>query len=205
MESREDLPRVSVGSVHDWQKVRTNFKDAAVSQLQERIVAAKGLSQERDVIIAHLDQFIERTFGLAQPNLRINGTNFESLDESGREMDPFDETLDRRIWSLADTRLQWHKRIAATRRTVPTEIESTLSTLLERHRELDAALLPVGSEEIPEEEPTTEEETLRRQRVEQALQNTSALANELDQTVSRQQERGDRIKVIAMEVKTLKP
>ncbi|KDR81421.1 hypothetical protein GALMADRAFT_89324 [Galerina marginata CBS 339.88] len=205
MESREDLPRVSVGSVHDWQKVRANFKDAATSQLQERIAASKTFSQETDAIMAHLDQFIERTFSLAQPNLRINGTNFESLDENGRETDPFDETLDRRIWSLADTRLQWHKRIAETRRTVPTEIESTLSVLLERHRELDATLLPVGSEEITEEDSTAEEDILRQQRIEQALQNTSALANELDQTVSRQQERGDRVKVIVMEVKSLKP
>lgn len=73
-------------------------------------------------------------------------------------MEPFDEALDRRIWSLADTRLQWHKRIAETRRTIPTEIETTVSTLLERHRELDAILLPVGSEELSEEDVITEED-----------------------------------------------
>lgn len=74
-------------------------------------------------------------------------------------MDPFDETLDRRIWSLADTRLQWHKRIAETRRSVPAEIESTIFTLLERHRELDSTLLPVGSEVLPEDELTTEQDS----------------------------------------------
>ena len=66
-------------------------------------------------------------------------------------MEPFDETLDRRIWSLADTRLQWHKRIAETRRMVPAETESTMKILLEHHRELDAANLLVPSEEQFEE------------------------------------------------------
>ena len=69
-------------------------------------------------------------------------------------MEPFDETLDRRIWSLADTRLQWHKRIAETRRTVPVETESTMKTLLEHHRELDAANLLVPAEEQSEETDT---------------------------------------------------
>ncbi|KAF8906016.1 hypothetical protein CPB84DRAFT_1770831 [Gymnopilus junonius] len=205
MESREDIPRVSVGSVNDWQKVRTNYKDAALSLVKERTIASRALSEEQDTIMAHLDQFIERTFNLAQPNLRVNGTNFESLDESGREMDPFDETLDRRIWSLADTRLQWHKRIAETRRSVPAEIESTVVTLLERHRELDSILLPVGSEVLRDDELDTEEDSLRQRRVEQALQNTSLLANELEQTISRQQERGDLAKVVVAEVKSLKP
>ena len=28
-------------------------------------------------------QFIERTFSIARPNLRVNGQNLESLDENG--------------------------------------------------------------------------------------------------------------------------
>ncbi|KAF8964064.1 hypothetical protein BDZ97DRAFT_1758172 [Flammula alnicola] len=190
MENREDIPRVSVGSVQDWQKVRSNYREAALSELQEQ-VASRGITHEKDAIIAHLEQFIEKTFNLAQPNLRVNGHNFESLDKNGREMEAFDETLDRRIWSLADTRLQWHKRIAETRRTVPTEIESTVATLLEQHRKLDTIILSALSEDVPEEDLV--------------LQNTSAIAHELDQTVSRQQERGDRVRVIATEVKSLKP
>jgi hypothetical protein len=54
-------------------------------------------------------------------------------------MEPFDEALDRRIWSLADTRLQWHKRIAEARRTIPSEIETNISKLHEQHKELDTA------------------------------------------------------------------
>lgn len=69
-------------------------------------------------------------------------------------MELFDETLDRRIWSLADTRLQWHKRIADTRRTVPREIEKTLSSLLEQHKELDSTLLPELSNDVDDQDST---------------------------------------------------
>jgi hypothetical protein len=47
-------------------------------------------------------------------------------------MEPFDEALDRRIWSLADTRLQWHKRTTRMRRETPEEIQTRLSSHLDR-------------------------------------------------------------------------
>ncbi|KAJ3493250.1 hypothetical protein NLJ89_g11064 [Agrocybe chaxingu] len=201
MDAREDLPRISVDSVHGWQKVRSNYTDATFAALQAQI-ASRGHSRERDAIRAHLEQFIDRTFTLAQPNLRVNGHNFESFDENGRETEPFDEILDRRIWSLADTRLQWHKRIAETRRTIPSEIESAISTLMQEHRDLDTIILPPTTEEQLEQSPEDDD---THQRVQAALQKTSALANELEQTVTQQHERGERVKLIASEVNSLKP
>jgi hypothetical protein len=65
-------------------------------------------------------------------------------------MEPFDEALDRRIWSLADTRLQWHKRIAEARRTIPTEIEANISKLCDQHKELDTANLLYPDEDMEE-------------------------------------------------------
>ena len=56
MESREDLPRVSVGSVNDWLKVRDNYKQAALSLLSERTNASRFPAQEQNAIMAHLDQ-----------------------------------------------------------------------------------------------------------------------------------------------------
>lgn len=110
-------------------------------------------------------------------------------------MEIFDETLDRRIWSLADTRLQWHKRIAETRRTIPKEIEAALSTLLGRHAELDDMSLPHSFESNEQPIPDTEGENpesenitsvnyysdVFHQRIEETLQNTFALAHELSQ------------------------
>ena len=57
-------------------------------------------------------------------------------------MEAFDETLDRRIWSLADNRIKWHTLIAERRRKVPTETERTITTLLGHHHKLDDEALP---------------------------------------------------------------
>lgn len=57
-------------------------------------------------------------------------------------MEAFDETLDRRIWSLADNRIKWHTLIAERRRKVPTETERTVATLLGHHHKLDDEALP---------------------------------------------------------------
>jgi hypothetical protein len=46
----------------------------------------------------------------------------------------FDEALDRRIWSLADTRMQWLKRIAETRRKRPEEVATELAKMIEEHQ-----------------------------------------------------------------------
>ena len=67
-------------------------------------------------------------------------------------MEPFDESLDRLIWSLADNRLKWQKRIAETRRTVPQEIELAVGTLLEQHHAADTTTLPPLPDDDEEEE-----------------------------------------------------
>jgi len=67
-------------------------------------------------------------------------------------MEPFDESLDRMIWSLADNRLKWQKRIAETRRTVPQEIELAVGTLLEQHHAADTTTLPPLPDDDEEEE-----------------------------------------------------
>lgn len=98
--SREDLPRVSVGTVQDWQRLEGNYKRATLSHLEEQILA-KGLTGERDALLAHINQvgtsvvrcrlfsrvifqFVDRTLKAARPNLRINGQNYESLDHDGQ-------------------------------------------------------------------------------------------------------------------------
>jgi len=201
METREDLHRITVGTVQDWQKLCSNYRRTTLASLQSQILA-NDLSHETDALLAHVDQFIERTFLIARPNLRVNGQNFELLDENGREMEAFDETLDRRIWSLADNRIKWHTLIAERRRKVPTETERTVATLLGHHHKLDDdALLALSAD--AEEEPTQDD--IEMKRIEQILLETSAAAIELDQIISREHERGNRVKLVTTEVKSLKP
>jgi len=202
MENREELHRIAVGNVQDWQRLCSNYKHATHASLQSHILA-HGLNHETDALLAHIDQFIEKTFSIARPNLRVNGQNFESLDENGREMEAFDETLDRRIWSLADNRIKWHTLIAERRRKVPTETEETFTTLLGHHHKLDDEASPALSN--AEEETAYEQDDVQSKRIEQTLLETSAAATELDQIITREHERMNRVKIVTAEVKSLKP
>jgi hypothetical protein len=52
-------------------------------------------------------------------------------------MEPFDEALDRHIWSLSDQRLKWDREIGVRRRTRPTEIEALVQGVYTQHRSVD--------------------------------------------------------------------
>lgn len=52
-------------------------------------------------------------------------------------MDQFDESLDRRVWSLSDQRLKWDLEIALKRRGVPLEVEALMRDLIAQQREHD--------------------------------------------------------------------
>ena len=60
-----------------------------------------------------------------------------TCDLTPKFTEPFDEALDRRIWSLADTRMQWLKRIAETRRKLPEEVARELAGKTEEHQEFE--------------------------------------------------------------------
>ncbi len=83
----------------------------------------------------------------------------------------FDEALDRRIWSLADTRMQWLKRIAETRRKRPEEVATELAETIEEHQVFENHTLPDVQMRVPQLTLTPEAYT----------QELTALVDELDQ------------------------
>jgi hypothetical protein len=127
-----------------------------------------------------LSQFIDTTFEKAKPNVRINGKKFEDLKDeddgasstgsargcrslindsnSDREIEPFDEALDRETWSLYNQRLQWDLELATKRRNRPQQVVDVLENLfkvqeavleeldkpIEEEEELPDATLPNG-------------------------------------------------------------
>lgn len=60
-------------------------------------------------------------------------------------IEPFDEALDRHIWSLSDQRLKWDREIARTRTEKPREVEIMLQDLFDRQHEVE-------TEEIADEQ-----------------------------------------------------
>lgn len=100
---------------------------------------------------------------MCKPNLRVNGRNFEEFnaEEQGSSLpalvyclpmhstdrstnyvciggiEPFDEGLDRHIWSLSDQRLQWDGEIARKRREKPRDVLRLMKELLETQQAVD--------------------------------------------------------------------
>lgn len=150
MDAREDLPKVSIETEQDWKRIQRNLSDAFFERLDQALELRGHSATDRDELLPHANQvrrcqqprafissraapqFLETLFDIARPNLRINGRSTEELSEVEEDdnIEPFDEALDRHIWSLSDQRLKWDKDIAGRRRTRPKEIEALMSDIL---------------------------------------------------------------------------
>ncbi|KAH9174257.1 hypothetical protein EDB89DRAFT_1884464 [Lactarius sanguifluus] len=127
-ESREEIPRISIDSLRDWHRMKSNFSNAVFELFDQRI-RQNGLESERASFLPHLQQFINTTFEKAEPNVRINGKNFEEVKDGDDEVEPFDEALDRETWSLYNERLQCDLELATKRRKRPQEVANLLENL----------------------------------------------------------------------------
>ncbi|OCH95202.1 hypothetical protein OBBRIDRAFT_878275 [Obba rivulosa] len=207
MDQREDIPRVSVDSLQDWQRIRENYTTAALEALDTEL-AASGPSQDKDLLLQHLHRFIDRTFEMTRPNVRVNGRNFEELQQNEEGLcleEPFDEGFDRHIWALSEQSLKWDKEIAEKRRTKPQEVERLMRELLADRQGLDDMLaqdmanLEDDLDTVEDDLPDTVYEN-----TENVAQKTYALVEELKQCVPLQAERAERVKAVASEIKALK-
>jgi len=203
-ESREEIPRISVDSLREWHRIKANFTKAVLEQFDQS-VRQNGLESERASLLPHVQQFIDTTFEKAKPNVRINGKNFGDLkdEDDDREVEPFDEALDRETWSLYNQRLQWDLELATKRRKRPQEVTDLLENLFKVQ---DAAL---GEPDQPVEEDEDRPDTSLPE--EAALAETSdtfskvaALSEGLHQTVSTQHERLTRLEDVEEEVSAIK-
>ncbi|EIN07591.1 hypothetical protein PUNSTDRAFT_69918 [Punctularia strigosozonata HHB-11173 SS5] len=134
--ARED-PRVLVDSLYAWRNVKESYLAAATSRLGEQL-ASSGLTEQRDVLLQHVNEFVGHVFMLTEPNVRVNGKNLEDVVEDEEDTEPFDEALDRHIWSLADQRMKWQSEIANKRRLIPSQVSQLMSDLSERQRSVYA-------------------------------------------------------------------
>ncbi|KAH7921479.1 hypothetical protein BV22DRAFT_728056 [Leucogyrophana mollusca] len=216
---REDLPRISFESLQDWKRVQNNLETALRARV-DRELAARGLSSDEDKFLPHISQFLDAVSEIARPNLRINGRNFEDLPEDEDEFEPFDEALDRHIWSLSNQRLRWDREIATRRRGRPQEIATLLQQNFLQHRALEPDLsmdrpddpdshmdgklvfakplrgnFLLGSLAAPEDQPLEIEDTFSK---------SASMAAQLLQLIATQQERARGLKSVAGHIKSLK-
>jgi hypothetical protein len=55
MDNREDHPRVSVGTVQDWQKLKSHYREAFIQAITQ-IASTQGLAREQHAALAHMEQ-----------------------------------------------------------------------------------------------------------------------------------------------------
>ncbi|KAF7777439.1 hypothetical protein Agabi119p4_3511 [Agaricus bisporus var. burnettii] len=199
---REELLRISVGSLADWEHIKNDLRADALALFRDTLDSEDVQPSERTAVLADFNNFLDDTFSMAEPNLRVNGHNFEKMNNTGQDMEAFDEALDRRIWSLADTRLQWHKRTTRMRREAPEEIQARLSSHLDR-------LVKAYHQPIPDM-PDQEDEVPDRQspvvstEVAEEFHKTSAVVRELGQGMPSQQQRVSLAEKATGELKSMK-
>ncbi|KAK7060288.1 hypothetical protein VNI00_001053 [Paramarasmius palmivorus] len=199
--SREDIQRISIDSMSDYERVVNNYKTSLLKELHTQMTA-QGLQSEKDALVQHAEQFISQMLALAQPNLRINGRNFEDLSGDQLDVEPFDEALDRRVWSIADRRQGCHKVIAEIRRSTPARIARTIEELHEYERKMEASLPDI--EENTDPGDITMDDAFNEDQTE-GFYKATAMAEELVQTIPSQTERSERFEEVATEIKGIKP
>ncbi|KAF9233932.1 hypothetical protein BU15DRAFT_79630 [Melanogaster broomeanus] len=198
MDAREDLPKVSIETEQDWRRIQENLSTALLARLDLEL-ESHGQSRDKDALLPHIHHFLESLFEIARPNLRINGRTTVVPGDDEDDVEPFDEALDRHIWSLSDQRLKWNKEIAGRRRTRPEEIERALLESFAQHNTSDM---------VVKEDPTMYNELMTKQfdhEFEQALWDAVSLAPHLMQSIASQHDRTTEIKSVSAEIKALKP
>jgi len=196
---RDELPRVSVDSIHEWQKIQSSFNDEMLEVLQEKL-GEHNAEQHREILEQYMQQFLKRTFDIAKPNLRVNGRNFDEFDEDEQDTDQYDEALDRRVWSLSDQRLKWDLEIGLKRRNTPSDVETLVRDLIETQRAADASASSSRPLDVDEEMDEENEEDEGMQIGQSIIEMTAALQED----VKEQLERGERLKDVDAEIRRLK-
>ncbi|KAG1826710.1 uncharacterized protein BJ212DRAFT_1307722 [Suillus subaureus] len=200
MDAREDLPKISVETEQDWRRLQRNISTAFLDRLDLEL-ESQGVSQDRESFLPHINQFLDTLFAITRPNLRINGrTTEEPYDDNDEEMEPFDEALDRHIWSLSDQRLKWDREIGGRRRIRPTEIEALVQGVCVQHHSVgmdvdanqESYLSDLDGSQL---DPAMEE----------TFVNAVTMSAQLSQSISMQYERANRFTAVSSEVKALKP
>jgi hypothetical protein len=189
-----------VETEQDWRRLQRNISTAFLDRLDLEL-ESQGVSQDRESFLPHINQFLDTLFAITRPNLRINGrTTEEPYDDDDEGMEPFDEALDRHIWSLSDQRLKWDREIGVRRRTRPTEIEALVQGVYTQHRSVDMDIdanqeSNVSDLDSSQHDPVTEE----------TFVNAITMSAQLSQSISMQYERANRFAAVSNEVKALKP
>ncbi|KAI4518353.1 DUF572-domain-containing protein [Schizophyllum commune Loenen D] len=168
--------------------IKENLREAMSKCFEASVAGSRATKKEQEAARKALDSYVEGMITAMKANVRVNGQEMDTVNEEDLDTEPFDEALDRKIWSLNATNLDWHKQLAHQSKTQPQEIEERMRELVEERMAVDAA--PAGREEDGEVEveDVADAEAIFEQ-IEEVFTETSALNREVVQSLVTQQER----------------
>ncbi|KAG8904075.1 hypothetical protein FRB99_002311 [Tulasnella sp. 403] len=205
--SRErDQSRINVESIEEWNKIKQSFTEAMSTTLDKKL-GAKSTKIERDAVLAHLMHWRDRTFDLAKENVRVNGIDLEKYqdEEEEEELEPYDEVLDRRLWTHFAEGLSWQSTLAKRRREEPLNAERLVEDLIMREINFELENSPplVGLTPDPQETEAVLPE--RFTEVASIHQETVQMIEDWRESVTDLQEKVERVEAVAVVDSRLTP
>ncbi|KAJ7794499.1 hypothetical protein B0H14DRAFT_2923002 [Mycena olivaceomarginata] len=195
-------PRISLPNMRVWLRIKADFAREVTHKVDEYAKQHNLSPPRRDELLHQSQQYVDQWSTIAQANIRINGRgDFDSLQPHEQDAEPFDEALDRKIWALASSRLEWHRKIAIERRDKPISLEHTLQKLAKEHESLDAN----ANADIESDEPSLLDDEDLRVDVDALVLHTWSFSTHLPQSLSTQRERSERSRAVEAEYKALNP
>ncbi|CAK5284295.1 unnamed protein product, partial [Mycena citricolor] len=199
----DELPRISIPSMRVWLGIKAKYTRDLEAIVENLMQGRNFTPQQKEALLARAHENVESVFKIAQANIRINGRDFVTLQPHEQDAEPFDEALDRKIWTLAGSRLEWHQKIAKQRRETPLTLANALQEQIKEREQLDQefdAEDPLQDMDVdePSEGPKLEVD-------ETVLGRILAVTGELDQIIPLQRERSERSRTVEAEIKALRP
>ncbi|KAJ7855881.1 hypothetical protein B0H14DRAFT_2753708 [Mycena olivaceomarginata] len=194
----DELPRISLPSMRVWLRIKADFAQQVHARAEQH---AKYLPPaRREQLLKAAQQYVDQWSTIARPIFASTGATLTPSNRTSKTRKPFDEALDRKIWALAGSRLEWHRKIAQERREKPISLEHTLQELVKEHESLDADL-DMEEPSLPDED----DDGLQVDVDDAVMGQIFAVAGELAQSLPTQQERSERSRAVEAEYRALKP
>ncbi|KAF7346151.1 hypothetical protein MSAN_01841900 [Mycena sanguinolenta] len=197
----DELPRISLPNMRVWLRIKADFAREVQNKVDEYAKRRNLPARRKEEMLQQSQQYVDQWSTIAQANIRINGRDFDSLQPHEQDAEPFDEALDRKIWALAGSRLEWHRKIALERRNKPLSLEHTLQELVKEHETLDAD----WDMEEPSLADVEDDDGLQVNVDDAVMGQIFAVTGELTQSLPTQRERSERSRDVEAEFKALKP
>ncbi|KAF7299130.1 hypothetical protein MIND_00861500 [Mycena indigotica] len=193
-------PRISIDAMRAWIRIKTDIQREIEQEAREY---ATQHNLPPDSFLQSATIYANEVFKIAQSNIRVGGRDYDTLQPHEQDAEPFDEVLDRQIWALAGTRLEWLYKISSDRREEPGKLADRL---LAHFREADAIEAQWEAEMPSFMDEDEDMDTGPVLNIDASLgQEIMSVSNELGQTLPAQQERAKRARRVEADIKAIQP